>query len=278
MPDREETSHYIHGSSAEEQGRLAALNDLINQAALREIDLRGGERVVDFGSGLGQFSRAMARVAGPAGRVVGIERDPQQLADALRRARDNGEEALVDFRSGDALVPPLRTEEWGTFDVAHTRFLLEHVRDPLSVVRLMAKAVRPGGRIVLEDDDHDVLRLWPEPPGFAALWHAYIRTYDRLGNDPYIGRRLVALLHEAGVAPVRNNWLFFGSCSGHATFQPLVANLATILIGAREAILSQSLLDAGIFEQTLASLHEWGRRPDAALWYSISWAEGVRQG
>jgi ubiquinone/menaquinone biosynthesis C-methylase UbiE len=278
MPDKEDVSHYIHGSSAEEQDRLAKLNDLINQAALRELDLRGGERILDVGSGLGQFTRAMARAAGPSGKVVGIERDPQQLSDALRRARADNEESLADLRSGDASAMPLRADEWGTFDVAHTRFLLEHVRDPLGVVRTMVQAVRPGGRIILQDDDHDVLRLWPEPPGFWSLWYAYIRTYDRLGNDPYIGRRLVSLLHEAGASPVRNNWLFFGSCSGNATFLPLVTNIVNILIGAREAILTQALFDPAIFEQAMSALREWGRRPDAAIWYAISWAEGVRGG
>ena len=74
----------------------------------------------------------------------------------------------MDLRSGDALALPLRTEEWGDFDVAHARFVLEHVRDPLGVVRSMVRAVKFGGRIVLEDDDHEVIRLWPEPPGFAC--------------------------------------------------------------------------------------------------------------
>ena len=277
MPDQEGVSYYIHGSSAEEQARLAALNDLINQAALREIGLRGGERVLDVGSGLGQFTRAMARAAGPTGRVVGVERDPQQLSEAIRRARADGEEKLAELRSGDAMALPLRSEEWGSFDVAHARFLLEHVPEPLSVVRAMLKAVHAGGRVVLQDDDHDVLRLWPEPAGFWQLWQAYMRTYDRMGNDPYTGRRLVALLHEAGAAPSRNNWLFFGSCSGHPTFAALVANLINILIGARDAILSQHLMDKAILEQALASLREWGRRPDAAFWYAISWAEGVRK-
>src|SRR5207248_381216 len=149
-----------------------------------------------------------ARAAGPGARVLGIERDPSQLALALRCAREEGEEALVEMRTGDALALPLRDEEWGSFDVAHARFLLEHVPNPLAVVEAMVRAVRPGGRIILEDDDHDVLRLWPEPLGVRLLWEAYMRTYDRLGNDPYAGRRLVEWLHRAGAAPVRNTWIF----------------------------------------------------------------------
>ena len=108
---------------------------------------------------------------------------------------------LVDFRQGQAEQLPLRENEWGTFDVAHTRFLLEHVPDPAAVVRQMIRAVRPGGRIILQDDAHDTHRLWPEPPGFGRLWSAYLRTYDRLGNDPFVGVRLVSLLVEAGAVP-----------------------------------------------------------------------------
>ena len=57
-------STYIHGTAPEEQRRLSLLNDvLLNPASLHEIGLRGDERVIDFGSGLGQFTRAMGRAA-----------------------------------------------------------------------------------------------------------------------------------------------------------------------------------------------------------------------
>ncbi|HMB92722.1 MAG TPA: methyltransferase domain-containing protein, partial [Rhodothermales bacterium] len=145
---------YIHGAQPEEQQRLSLLNDLLNDACLREMRLTGGERVLDVGSGLAQFSRAMARAAGPEGRVLGIERDAAQRAEASRLAIEAGEGDLVTVREGEANALPLHNEEWGTFDVAHTRFLLEHLREPIRVVRQMVRAVRPGGRVVLTDDDH----------------------------------------------------------------------------------------------------------------------------
>jgi len=267
---------YIHGTSPEEQSRLSILNALINEGSLRELDLRGGESVLDVGCGLAQLTRAMARAVGPSGRMVGVEKDPTQLAEAKRQAAEKNEEHLVELREGDAYALPLSKQEWGAFDVAHARFVLEHVGDPLRIVRGMVRAVRPGGRIVLEDDDHDVLRVHPEPPGFRALWEAYMQTYERLGNDPYIGRRLVSLLHQAGAKPVRNTWIFFGSCVGQPTFDAVVNNALSILRGARETILRQSLLDPAVFDETLTHFAAWGKRPDAALWFSICWAEGVR--
>jgi len=268
------TPEYIHGTDPDEQARLSLLNDLLNPGSLRELHLQGGERILDVGSGLGQLSRAMARVTGV--RVLGIERSAEQLAEAERQAAQAGEAALVEFRQGDALQFPLRDEEWGTFDLAHTRFLLEHLGDPLPAVQAMVRALRPGGRIVLEDDDHDVLHLWPEPPDFAVLWQAYQRSYEHLGNDPVIGRRLVSLLVEAGAVPVRNTFVFFGSCAGEPRFSLYVENLIGVIGGARTTVVEARLLDAEAFDAAIAALRAWSRDAAATLWYAVSWVEGRR--
>ena len=267
-------SHYVHGSAPQEQARLGLMNRVLNRRHLQAIALAGGERVLDVGSGTGLFARELARAVGPAGRVVGVERDGRQLDAAREHLRGTPEQGRVELRAGDAFDLPLRAEEWGSFDLAHARFLLEHVPDPLEVVRGMLRAVRPGGRIVLADDDHDVLRFWPEPPAAEALWRAYMRTYTARGNDPHLGRRLVALLHEAGAQPRRNDWIFFGGCAGDELFPTVAANLRGILTGAHDAILEH--LPAAAFDAGLAAYDAWSTRPEAALWFALCWAEGAR--
>lgn len=268
------TQTYIHGTSADEQRRLSLMNDvLLNRAELAEMKLRGDESIIDFGSGLGQFTRAMARAV-PRGHVVGIEFNEQQLTASKRLAENDGEGSLVDFRRGDVLALDLPQREWGSYDVAHARFVLEHVSDPLRVVKNMVRAVRPGGRIVLADDDHDVLRLWPEPAGINEVWRAYMRMYDRNGNDPYIGRRLVALMHEAGAKPVRNTWIFFGACAGMEHFDVLAANMLGVVLTARDRMIEHDLVTADAFDEAIRNYRAWASRPDAALWFPMCWAEG----
>ena len=267
---------YIHGSEPREQQRLSRLNDLLNRACLRELALRPGEKVLDVGSGLGQFTREIARAVGPDGRVVGIERDDRQLAEAQRQAREDDETDLVKWRQGDAFSLPLEKREWGSFDVVHARFVLEHLKEPERAVKQMVRALRRGGRVVLADDDHQIIRLWPEPPGFVELWEAYIRAYEHLGCDPFVGRRLVSLLNEAGATPRRNDWIFFGSCAGTPEFPAFVQNLIGVIETAREVITGPLGFDTRKFDQTLRAIRQWGRRRDAALWYGLCWAEGVR--
>ena len=267
------TSRYVHGTHPEEQRRLADLNALVNRASLAALAPQRGERALDVGSGLGQFARELARATGT--RVVGVERSPEQLARAEALAHEAGEGGLAEFRAGDALALPLTPGEWGSFDLAHARFLLEHVPDPAAVVAQMVRAVRPGGRVVISDDDHDLLRVHPEPPGLRAAWEAYQRSYDRAGHDPLVGRRLPALLAAAGATPRRATWIFFGACHGEPTFPGFLDNLAIILEEARAAIAATGGVDEPAILRAAAEVRALRDHPGAVLWYAMSWAEAI---
>ena len=272
-----DSSHYMHGTSAQEQERLARLNLSLNDLSLRELDLSGGERVLDFGCGLGQLTRLMARAAGGRGRVVGFDSSEAQLARARELAEADGERDLVDLRLGNVLSPPLDPDEVGSFDLAHARFILEHVTDPSAVVSQMVRAVRPGGRIVIQDDDHRALRLWPEAPGLSALWESYILVAARNQNDPYVGRRLPALLHKAGARPTRISGIFYGGVGQTVALRSTVENIVGLFDGVVEPLLLVSSMSRADYDNAIAEFRTWAERADVALWYTFHWAEGVRR-
>ncbi len=258
-------SHYVHGSAPTERARLGLMNAILNASCRRELALEGRERVLDVGCGPARFAAELCD-AHPGVSVLGIERDPAQRDSARAFARP-----ALEVRAGDAFDLPLSASEWGTFDVAWARFVLEHVDDPLRVVRQMVRAVRPGGRVVLCDDDHDLLRLDPPAPAALRVWDAYQQTYREHGNDPLVGRRLPRLLHEAGARPARATWVFFGSCAGAPDWRIVNDNWRGILEGAREQIerhLAPGEFDAGLAEHAL-----WVERPDASHWLPLAWAE-----
>jgi len=108
------------------------------------------------------------------------------------------------------------------------------------------------------------------------LWRAYQRSYQHLGNDPIIGRRLVSLLVEAGAAPLRNTFIFFGSCVGDPYFAHYFGNLIGVITSARTTVVEAGLLNAAAFDAAIVRLQEWSRDTTATIWYAVSWAEGRR--
>ena len=267
---------YVHGYSAAEMRRLTRMQAILNELELAALDLGGVRRLLDVGSGLGQMARALARRLGRQAVVVGVERDARQRAAAAEQAAAAGEQGLVEFRAGDATALPLTPAERGHFDLAHARFLLEHVVDPLAVVREMVAAVRPGGRVILVDDDHELLRLWPECPELSKVWREYWERYRDRGLDPLVGRRLPELLRQAGARPTRVTSLFFGACRGMAVFDLVVDNLIGVLESAALDLERAGRVPRAELDGAVRALASWRTDEAATLWYSLPLAEGTR--
>lgn len=248
------------------------MNRILNARCLAELGLEGGERVLEIGAGTGIFATDLARAVGPEGCVVAVEQDEAQLRSARERAARRGES--FDLRAGDAYDPPLTAEEWQSFDLVHARFLLEHLERPVQAVKAMVRAARPGGRIALIDDDHSSMRFWPDPGGMSELWSDYASQFERLGNDPDVGRKLVSLLVEAGARPMRTAMIYYGACAGEEAFEVVALNLAEVVDGARATVLEATSWTEESFQRTIDRYMTWSRRPDAAVWYALPCAIG----
>jgi SAM-dependent methyltransferase len=265
--------HHRDALDPEEHRRFAAMNDMLNPTSVGMLGLRGGEQILDVGCGLAQLTRAFARAAGRSGRVMGIVHSEPWHREAERLAKESGESKLVDLRWGDLARLPLEANEWGAFDVVHARFVLGQVADPATVVAAMAKAARPGGRVVIEDDDHGLIRLWPEPDGYEQLRRSYVHWAETQGFNPFIGRRLVDLLQHSGAIPKRSASLSVSSCAGSPSFHPLLRIVVESFQSAGKSMMQSGAIESEQFEAGMRGLRAWNDHPAAALWYTTCWAE-----
>lgn len=271
------STDYIHGFTDSEQQRLTRMQQILNERQLQTLPLTGVERVLDVGSGLGQMTRAIARSLTAEAFVVGVERSEAQLAEAKRQARAEQEQHLVEFRQGDAMDLPLSTAEQGSFDLVHTRFVLEHVPDPLTVVRQMVSAAKIGGQIYLLDDDHDLLRMSPSCPELERAWRIYWQSYREFGMDPLVGRRLPELLQLAGAEVCLVDSLFYGAVNGQPMFAAVVDNLLGVIASSLDMLIEKRLLTQQEFERALQAAADWRKRAAATIWYSLPLAIGKRR-
>lgn len=109
-----------------------------------------GETCVDVGSGTGTMTRRLAALAGPEGRVVGIE--PNGMLRTVAQGRAEAAGATVEFCQGLATELPLPD---ASVDVVWCERVLQHVPDAQAAITEIARVLRPGGRALLLDSDHE---------------------------------------------------------------------------------------------------------------------------
>lgn len=248
---------YIHGTDATEQERLAALNDLTNEPFLRFLDLRVNDSVLEVGSGLGILAHAAAERV-PLGDVWGIEYAAAQLA----RAPCDGKN--LHLIQGDAHHLPFADHR---FDVVYCRYLLEHVVRPLEVLTEMYRVVKPGGRVLAQENDISVNIFEPPCPQFERIWRQFVVLQDRLGGDALIGRKLFGLFHHAGFARVELTIQPEIHGAGQASFRAWVVNLIGNVTGAAEALQAHHLAGRAKIDAAVAELRALVDHPDGCAYF-----------
>jgi SAM-dependent methyltransferase len=163
---------------------------------LRRIGVRPGMTCLDVGCGIGAVTRQLARMVGPDGHAVGIDRDERCVE--LARAVAARHQLPAAFRV--ASVADLGDE--GLYDLVYSRFLLTHLPHPAEVLQRLVRAARPGGRVVVEDIEFAAHICYPACPAFDRYLAIYRELVQRKGGDADIGPRLVQLLLDAGLEGV----------------------------------------------------------------------------
>jgi trans-aconitate 2-methyltransferase len=106
------------------------------------LGLAGGEHVLDIGCGDGKITAQIAASV-PRGQVVGLDSSAEMLEFAVRSF---GGVANLRFVQGDARAMTFD----GEFDWAVSFACLHWVIDHRPVLRGIARALRPGGRVLLQ--------------------------------------------------------------------------------------------------------------------------------
>src|SRR5438128_8514029 len=191
-------SPYALGSTDAEHERLirqAARLAPLTERLFREAGIGPGQRVLDLGTGVGDVAMLAARLVGPSGEVVGIERDARSLNRARARVAEAGLHN-VSFIQSD--VSQITASE--PFDAAVGRFILMWLPDPTSVLRQLSLLVRRGGVVAFQEPS------WAHVFAISthlALWTAaaslMYETIGRSGANPEMGLALYRIFQEAGL-------------------------------------------------------------------------------
>ena len=158
------------------------------------LDPRIGQQILDLGCGTGDDARALARLVGADGRVVGIDNSDAMLAEARRRSE--GLDLPLELMLGD--VQQLHGPD-DAFDACRAERIFMHLKAPDRALAEMLRVTRPGGKVVVFELDWDTLLVDHPLP---YLTQKVFALMTECFPSARIGRRLPAMFDEAGLHDV----------------------------------------------------------------------------
>ncbi|GAB4330589.1 MAG: hypothetical protein Kow0099_01300 [Candidatus Abyssubacteria bacterium] len=116
--------------------------------------VRGGEVVLDVGSGSGYYSLRIAENLS-TGKVIALDQSGEMLAYLKKRAEKVGLGHRIEVVRADASSSGL---DGGSVDIAVSNTVLHELSDPASALREMARVLKSGGVALVKDFDGDTLK------------------------------------------------------------------------------------------------------------------------
>lgn len=200
MPDISGYAYAFDNSSERAGSRYHVLEstyDPVTRARLTELGVAPGMRCLEVGGGGGSVAAWLAERVGPEGSVLATDIQPRWLGGHA----DHANLRVVRHDITREELPE------GHFDLVHARLVLLHLPERRAALERMVRALRPGGRLVLDEFDCDWAPVLAAPsPQAAALFermHAAVKgILARAGADPRWGLHAYEALRAAGLTDV----------------------------------------------------------------------------
>ncbi|MFE7648706.1 methyltransferase [Streptomyces phaeoluteigriseus] len=257
--------YLIDNQRTEVDERFGAFATLFDPTTFRHLEGLGvgpGWRCWEVGAGGTSVVSWLAKKVGPTGKVFATDIDTSRLTGVGRPP--------VEVRVHDvgAEEPPAEG-----FDLVHARLVLVHVAERERALRSMVKALRPGGRLLLEDGDPALQPLLcpdehgPEQQLANRLRHGFRKLLEDRGADLSYGRKLPRLLREAGLHGVEADAHFplaSPACAAleSATVRQIRAGLVAAGLATDEDIDRHlaNVASGGMDLATAPMISAWGRK------------------
>lgn len=260
---------YIHSNEKDEVelNRLRLVEEIYDPTTIRHLEIiraSEGWNCLEVGAGAGSVAQWLATRVGHTGKVVATDIDTRFLRQISV--------PNLEIRRHDIIKDDLET---GQYDLVHCRLLLMHLPEPETGLKRMANAVRPGGWLLIEEQDYgSILSTDVTNPSAAIFTSTYRAGCDFLRKkgilDPYFGRRVRGLVEELGFIDVdQEGWTRvnrggelaarLSAMTVHAGAKPMIA--AGLLTQEQHDSVQRLFLDPTFQFLGPTMFAAWGRRP-----------------
>lgn len=190
---------YLMGRSSSEYKRLQSQAKFLEPITLRvmqQAGLKKGMNCLDVGCGTGDVMRLMGDIVTTSGSATGIDIDKNIGEEALSvlKALNNSNYSFHHF---DITQNDLESKK---YDFVFARLLLIHMTDPVGIIKKLFNAVKPGGTLLIQDNDFATLKASKKLRHLTDYVMKLVSdVYLQTGKDPEAGTNLSRYYIEAGI-------------------------------------------------------------------------------
>ena len=129
--------------------------------------------------------------------ATGIDLSAGRVQEAIQK---NTADSRLKFVQGDAHAMPFPAN---SFDLVYARMLFEYLAEKERAAAEMVRVCRPGGTVMFQDLDGQLLWNYPEDPAVQPVVEKVVAGLGKTGFDAFVGRKLFSLAHKAALTNIK---------------------------------------------------------------------------
>ena len=189
---------YLHGYTEKEQMRLISQNETLAKYIYDRIHLENHKHILEIGCGVGaQMNYMLSQY--PELRITGIEKEPSQISKATQILERYASNAAHRYQLIQGDAKNLADYSTSDIDGVILIWVLEHIPDPLRVLKEIAMKVPVGCKVYATEVFHASFKVYPSIPELEEFWSDMIEFQLQAGGDANIGMQLGSLMDQAGL-------------------------------------------------------------------------------
>lgn len=222
--------------------------------------IRAGAQVLCVGCGPGSILREICAFD-PTVKATGIDISAERIEEAQRRNRGVRQ---IKFVRGDAQAMDFPSNR---FDIVYSRMLLEYLKDKQAAVTEIVRVCRPGGTVLLQDLDGQLLWHYPEDPIVQRTAERVVAALSATGFDPFVGRKLFSFARNAGLKNIDVQAESYHLIAGEA--QPEILKQWELKLEIAGPLLARSLGSEAQAREQARRFLDYLSRPDTLTYSTV---------
>jgi ubiquinone/menaquinone biosynthesis C-methylase UbiE len=196
---------YLHGFTPTEQNRLYHQARFLEDHVFAHVDFSGRKSIVEIGSGVGAQTEIL-RERFPKLKISCLDASKEQITRAQKHLAKDIKQGSVSLTLGNASNMPFPDDQ---FDGAFVTWFLEHVSDPVGILKEARRVMRRDAVIYVNEVLNHSFFVHPYSPATQQYWFAFNDHQWSLKGDPYVGAKLGNYLMAAGFANITTSFSYW---------------------------------------------------------------------